>query len=143
MVFSNLPCTKYEFLHDGANKAMTFYTFSVRQITPESKNLRTTMKNINENKMKGSISTLTTLFSAKMKFLKIIFGLGDVSTSELKTQFRKIFLKASLSQNLQKSGFSSAFRPNVFHKNTNNFRCNDIEKFSEKFQKDICYFSYL
>ena len=48
MVFSNLLCKKYEFLHDEANKTMTCYTFSVRKIIPESKNMRTAMKNINE-----------------------------------------------------------------------------------------------
>ena len=48
MIFFNLPCIKYEFLHDGANKTITCYTFSVRQIIPESKNLRTATKNINE-----------------------------------------------------------------------------------------------
>ena len=48
MIFSNFSCTKYEFLHDGANKTMTCYTFSVRKIIPESKNLRTAMENINE-----------------------------------------------------------------------------------------------
>ena len=48
VIFSNLSCTKYEFLHDGANKTMICYIFSVRQIIPESKNLRTAMKNINE-----------------------------------------------------------------------------------------------
>ena len=48
MIFSNLPCTKYEFLHDGANKTVTCYTFSVRKIIPESKYLGTAMKNINE-----------------------------------------------------------------------------------------------
>ena len=48
MIFSNLPCTKYELLHDGANETMTCYTFSVRQIIPESKNLRTATKDISE-----------------------------------------------------------------------------------------------
>ena len=53
VIFSNLPCTKYEFLHDGANKTMTCYTFSVRKIIPESKNLKTAMKNINEKENKN------------------------------------------------------------------------------------------
>ena len=35
-------------MHDGANKTMTCYTFSVRKIIPESTNLKTAMKNINE-----------------------------------------------------------------------------------------------
>ena len=48
MIFSNLPCTKYDFLHFGANKTITCYTFSVRKIIPKSKNLGTAMKNINE-----------------------------------------------------------------------------------------------
>ena len=46
--FSNLPCTKYEFLHYRANQTITCYTFSFRKIIPESKNLGTAMKNINE-----------------------------------------------------------------------------------------------
>ena len=48
MIFSNLSCTKYEFLPDEANKTMACYTFSIRPIIPESKNLRIAMKNINE-----------------------------------------------------------------------------------------------
>ena len=48
MIFSNLPCTKYEFLHYGANETITCYTFSVRKIILKSKNLGTAMKNINE-----------------------------------------------------------------------------------------------
>ena len=39
---------KDEFLQDGANKTMTCYPFSLRKIIPESKNLKTAMKNINE-----------------------------------------------------------------------------------------------
>ena len=48
VVFTNLPCTKYEFLPDKPNKTMACYTFSVRSIIPESKYLKTAMKNINE-----------------------------------------------------------------------------------------------
>ena len=48
MYFSYLPCTKYTFLPYVANKTMACYTFSVRPIIPESKNLKTAMKEIDE-----------------------------------------------------------------------------------------------
>ena len=47
------------------------------------------MKNINEKEnedfSQGWYFNFDDLFSAKIKLFKIIFGLGDVSTSELKT----------------------------------------------------------
>ena len=64
---------------------MACYTFSVRLIIPESKYLKTAMKKKMKTFPKGGISTLKTLFSAEMKYLYIIFGLGDVSTNKLKT----------------------------------------------------------
>ena len=133
MIFSNFPCTKYELLHDGANETMTCNTFSVRQIIPESKNLRTATKNINEKEnedfSQGQYFNFDDLILIFSQSFSIIFGLSDVSTSELKTEFRKIFLKASLSQNLQKSGFSSLFQSNFSHINANNFRCNEIDSY--------------
>ena len=54
---------------------------------------------------KTSISTLRTLFSAKKKYFEKIFAQGGVSLDELKTDFRKIFVKASSFQNLENSGF--------------------------------------
>ena len=46
VICSNLPCTKNEFL--PLNPTMACYTFSVRPIIPESKYLKTAMKNMNE-----------------------------------------------------------------------------------------------
>ena len=70
---------------------------------------------------KKSISTLKSLVSARKKhFGKIfaidsvfslvkdtlsIFAIDSVSFTKLKTNFRKIFVKASSSQNLENSGF--------------------------------------
>ena len=67
------------------------------------------MKQINEKKMKTftkkSISTLRTLFSVEKKHFGKIFVQDDVSLAELKIDFRKIFVKASSSQNLENSVF--------------------------------------
>ena len=65
---------KCEFLHDGANKTMTCYTFSVRQIIPESKNPRTAMKNIfnvteNEDFSKGQYFNFDDLIFSVHKIL--------------------------------------------------------------------------
>ena len=55
---------------------------------------------------KTSISTLRTLISAKKKHFEKHFAQGGVSLDEeLKTDFRKIFVEASSSQNLENSGF--------------------------------------
>ena len=54
---------------------------------------------------KKSISTLESLVSVKKKHFGKIFAQDDVSLAELNMDFRKIFVKASLSQNLQNSGF--------------------------------------
>ena len=54
---------------------------------------------------KKSISTLRTLFSAKKTHFGKIFAQDGVFLAELKIDFRKIFVKASSSQNLENSGF--------------------------------------
>ena len=45
-------------------------------------------------------------FLLEEKYFELFFTLDVVSNAKLKTYFRKIFVKASLPQNLQKSGFS-------------------------------------
>ena len=52
-----------------------------------------------------SISPFKALISVKIKHFEIIFGLADVSFKYLKITFRKIFLKASSSQKLEKTRF--------------------------------------
>ena len=54
---------------------------------------------------KTSISTLRSLFSANKKTNREIFWVDGVSLAELEIDFRKVFLKASLSQNFKNSGF--------------------------------------
>ena len=83
---------------------------------------------------KRSILSLRPLISAKNKHFEKIFGLDGVSNAELKTHFRKIFVMASFSQNLQKSGFLAIFHPKFSYKNNDNFICIELGKFSEKFQ---------
>ena len=70
---------------------------------------------------KKSISTLESLVSVKKKHFGKIFAQDDVSLAELNMDFRKIFVKASSSQNLENSGFSPIFPPNFSHKYTRNF----------------------
>ena len=82
---------------------------------------------------KKSISTLRTLFSSKKKYFEKIFAFVDVYLAKLKIDFRKIFVKASLSQNLQNSGFWPIFHQNFSYKNSHNLRYINLEKFSEKF----------
>ena len=69
---------------------MTCNIFSVRKITPESKNLRTAMKNINEKEnedlSQGQYFNFDDLILSENEiFLKIIFGLYEVSNNKLKT----------------------------------------------------------
>ena len=54
---------------------------------------------------KKSISTLESLVSVKKKHFEKIFAQGDACLAELNKDFRKIFVKASSSQNLENSGF--------------------------------------
>ena len=70
---------------------------------------------------KRSILSLRPLISAKNKHFEKTFGLDGVFNAELKTFFRKIFVMASFSQNLKKSGFLSVFHPNLSYKNSCNF----------------------
>ena len=58
---------------------------------------------------KKSISTLKGLVSVRKKHFRKIFAVGGVSSTKLKIDFRKIFVKASLSQNLKNSGFGPIF----------------------------------
>ena len=70
VIFLNLPCTKYEFLPDKANKTMACYTFSLRPIIPESEYLKTAMKNINEKENEGRYFNFEALiFSGNEIFL--------------------------------------------------------------------------
>ena len=62
MNFSFLSCTKYKFLPEVANKTMPCYTYYVREIIPESVNLKVKMK---KKMMKKKMKSLRTLFSAK------------------------------------------------------------------------------
>ena len=54
---------------------------------------------------KKSISTLKSLVSVTKKHFEKIFVQDGVSLAELNIDFRKIFVKASSSQNLENSGF--------------------------------------
>ena len=54
---------------------------------------------------KKSISTLESLVWVKIKHYENIFAVDGVSLAKLKIDFRKIFVKASSSQNLENSGF--------------------------------------
>ena len=54
---------------------------------------------------KKSISTLKSLVSVRKKHFGKIFAAEGVSFTKLKIDFRKIFVKASSSQNLKNSGF--------------------------------------
>jgi len=57
----------------------------------------------------------------KKKHFEKIFAVDGVSLAKLKTYFRKIFVKASSSQNLENSGFPPIFPPNFSHKYNHNF----------------------
>ena len=67
------------------------------------------MKKINEEENEDFFEqdyfTFQALISVKIKHFEIIFGLADVSFKYLKIHFRKIFLKASSSQKLEKTRF--------------------------------------
>ena len=95
---------KCVFLTDLRSKTMTCYTFSVRPTIPESKNAKVAMKKLMKKKMKTfaekSISTLKSLVSVRKKHFRKIFAVNGVSFTKLKIDFRKIFVKASSSQNL-------------------------------------------
>ena len=52
-----------------------------------------------------SISTLRTLFSVNKEHFEKVFAQDDVSLAKLKIDFRKIFVKAYSSQNLENSDF--------------------------------------
>ena len=54
---------------------------------------------------KKSISTLKSLVLMRKKDFGKIFAVDGVSFTKLKIDFRKIFVKASSSQNLENSGF--------------------------------------
>ena len=91
---------------------MTCYKFSIRPIIPESENVKVSMKKFDEDENedfceeeKKSISTLRTLFSAKKTYFGKIFAQDGLFLAEQKIDFRKIFVKASSSQNLENSGF--------------------------------------
>ena len=58
---------------------------------------------------KKSISTLKSLVSVREKHFGKIFAAEGVSFTKLKMDFRKIFVKASSSQNLDNSGFNQFF----------------------------------
>ena len=70
---------------------------------------------------KKAISTLRILFSAKKKNFEKIFAKDDESLAELKIDFRKIFVKASLFQNRKNCGFCPIFLPNFSYKCAHNF----------------------
>ena len=54
---------------------------------------------------KKSVSTLKSLVSARKRHFGKMFAVDGVSFTKLKINFRKIFVKASSSQNLENSGF--------------------------------------
>ena len=81
MIFLNLPCTKNEFLKDGANKTMTCYTFSARKIIPKSKNLKIAMKYMNE------IKKMKTFFQGQY------FNFGDLIRSEYEIFLNNFWLR--------------------------------------------------
>ena len=58
-----------------------------------------------------SISTLRTLFSVKKEHFEKVFAQDDESLAKLKIDFRKIFVKAYSSQNLENSDFDQFFIP--------------------------------
>ena len=86
LIFVMIKCV---FLTDLRSKTMTCYTFSVRPTIPESSNVKVAIKNLMKKKMK----------------IGKIFAVDGLSFTKLKIDFRKIFVKASSSQNLQNSGF--------------------------------------
>ena len=104
---------KCVFLTDLRSKTMTCYTFSVSPTIPESKNVKIPMKKIDEEEMKTfakkSISTLKSLISVRKKHFGKFFAVDGVSITKLKIDFRKIFVKASLSQNLEILVFDQFF----------------------------------
>ena len=71
--------------------------------------------------MKRSISSLRTLFSAKKDQFEKTFGSDGVSIAELKIDFWKNFVMASLSKNLKNSVFWSVFNSNFSYKNGHSF----------------------
>ena len=54
---------------------------------------------------KKRVSTLKSLVSVRKKHFGKVFAAVGVSFTKLKIDFRKIFVKASSSQNLENSGF--------------------------------------
>ena len=77
---------------------------------------------------------MESLVSVKKKHFEKIFVVDGVSLAKLKRDFRKIFVKASSSQNLENSGFCPIFHPNLSHIYTHNFWHINLENFSEKIQ---------
>ena len=67
----------------------------------------------------------------KIKHVEILFGLAHVSFKYLKIHLRKIFLKASSSQNLEKARFWPSFLLKFTHKTYHGSELTGLENFSE------------
>ena len=72
-------------------------------------------------------------FGEEKTFWKNFWQAEGVAFTKLKLDFRKIFIKASSSQNLKNSGFWPIFQPIFSYKESRNFWYIDLEYFSEKF----------
>ena len=88
---------------------MTCYTFSVWLTIPESRNVKVAIKKFDEGENEDFceeeyFNFKEISFGEEKTFWKI-FAVDGVSFTRLKTNFRKIFVKASSSQNLENSGF--------------------------------------
>ena len=80
---------------------------------------------------KKSISTLKSLVSVRKKHFGKIFAVDGVSFTKPKTDFRKIFLKAPSSQNLENSGFWPIFHP-IFSYKESQFLIHQFRTFFRK-----------
>ena len=86
---------------------MTCYSFSVRPTIPESRNVKVAIdEEENEDFCEEEYFNFEELsFSGEKTFRKNFCGIDGVSFTKLKTNFRKIFIKAFSSQYLENSGF--------------------------------------
>ena len=95
---------KCVFLTDLRSKTMTCYKFSVRPTIPEYRNVKVAMEKFdeeqNEDFCEEEYFNLAQLSFGEEKHFGKIFAVDGVSFTKLKIDFRKIFVKASSSQNL-------------------------------------------
>ena len=109
MNISYLSCIKCVFLTDPRSKAMTCYTFSVRPTIPESKNIKVSKEKFDEEENEDFceeeyFNFEDLIFIEEKTFWKNLCARWCIFR-RTKIDFRKIFVKASSSQNLENISF--------------------------------------